>query len=371
MAVKRAVTSTSIANSFKMSVGQSSAAIPNTPTIGTATKTGTSSATVTYTSASLGATATSFTATSNPGSITGSSATSPITVSGLSSSTNYTFTVTATNSNGTSTASAASNQITTDVEIGSPASGMTIWLDADDASTITSGSGNGISQWRDKSGNNYSWSMSTSSKQPQRGTRFQNGRNVLDFNGGFGDKQALTMDQGVATHKFTTDGDASFFIAFLSDQSPAPGVFMTNNPFGSPGNGFFWSFSTNGRLDWYLYPGVGGGIASVGAGFTQPTGTNNTFYVGSVLTDPGNGTAANRSFVRYNKGTVYNQNTSTQSPSTGNPSGNLTIGGSVGAVSNGDYFDGIIGEIIIYNTKLSNVDRDKTIDYLMAKWGVS
>jgi len=37
MAVKRAVTSTSIANSFKMSVGQSSAAIPDAPTIGTAT----------------------------------------------------------------------------------------------------------------------------------------------------------------------------------------------------------------------------------------------------------------------------------------------------------------------------------------------
>jgi hypothetical protein len=40
VAVKRAVTSTSIANSFKMSVGQSSAAIPDTPTIGTATATG-------------------------------------------------------------------------------------------------------------------------------------------------------------------------------------------------------------------------------------------------------------------------------------------------------------------------------------------
>ena len=350
-------------------MGASSAAIPDTPTIGTATKTGTSSATVTYTAATLGANATSFTATSTPGSVTASGS-SPITVSGLTSSTSYTFKVKANNANGSSSESVSSNSITTDVAIGSPASGMTIWLDADDASTITSGSGNGVSQWNDKSGNGYSWSMSTALKQPQRGTRFQNGRNVLDFNGGFGDKQALTMNQGTSTHKFTTDGDASFFVAFLSDQNPNPGVFMTNNAQGSPGNGFFWSCSTSGRLAWDLYFGTPGS-AAVGAGFTQPTSSVNTFLIGSVLTDPTNATAANRSFIRYNKGTVYNQNTNTAGPNTGsNPSANLTVGGAAGATSNGDYFDGIIGEIIIYNTKLSNTDRDQTIDYLMAKWGV-
>lgn len=93
-----------------MSVGQSSAAIPNAPTIGTATA-GSGSATVEYTAAILGATATSFTATSNPGSITGTGS-SPITVSGLTDDTSYTFTVTATNANGTSGPSAVSNSVT-------------------------------------------------------------------------------------------------------------------------------------------------------------------------------------------------------------------------------------------------------------------
>ena len=247
--------------------------------------------------------------------------------------------------------------------------GMSIWLDADDATTLTAGTGNGISGWADKSTNAYSFTQATALKQPQTGTRTQNGRNVIDFDGGSGDKQALLMDAANSAHKFTTDGDASFFIAFLSDAVPSPGVFMTNNAFGSPGVGFFWSFAASGRLAWDLYRGAGG-TQSVGAGFSNPTGTVSTFYIGSVLTDPSNGTAANRSFVRYNKGTIYNENISTGAPSASDPSSTLTVGGSANAPSNGDYFNGVIGEIIMYNTKLSDTDRDTVIDYLMEKWGV-
>lgn len=85
---------------------------PDAPTIGTATA-GMESATVTFTApADTGNSAiTSYTVTSNPGNITGSGASSPITISGLTAGTSYTFTVTATNVNGTSAASSASNSI--------------------------------------------------------------------------------------------------------------------------------------------------------------------------------------------------------------------------------------------------------------------
>jgi hypothetical protein len=91
---------------------------PGAPTIGTATATGSTTATVAYTAPASngGATITTYTATSSPGSITGTlsqAGSGTITVSGLTASTSYTFTVTATNSVGTSAASAASNSITT------------------------------------------------------------------------------------------------------------------------------------------------------------------------------------------------------------------------------------------------------------------
>ena len=77
MSVKRFSSDNSLKNTYKLGRGQTSVAIPTSPTISTATNVGTSqsynngSATVAYTASSLGATATSFTATSAPGSFTG------------------------------------------------------------------------------------------------------------------------------------------------------------------------------------------------------------------------------------------------------------------------------------------------------------
>lgn len=85
--------------------------IPTVPTVGTATAGG-ESATVEYTASTKGGPATTFTALSNPGSITGTGSSSPITVSGLTAGTAYTFTVRGNNATGSSEYSAASNSVT-------------------------------------------------------------------------------------------------------------------------------------------------------------------------------------------------------------------------------------------------------------------
>lgn len=89
---------------------------PSAPTIGTATKTGTSTASLTFFAPNTdgGQAITSYTATSLPGSITATGTSSPLNFTGLTSGTQYTFTVTATNPVGTSSPSQASNAITTD-----------------------------------------------------------------------------------------------------------------------------------------------------------------------------------------------------------------------------------------------------------------
>jgi hypothetical protein len=89
---------------------------PGAPTIGTVTTSG-FTASVPFTAPTdLGAGSVTYTATSSPGGFTGTSATSPITVSGLTNNTSFTFTVTATSPGGTGPASAASNSVLVSVE---------------------------------------------------------------------------------------------------------------------------------------------------------------------------------------------------------------------------------------------------------------
>lgn len=90
---------------------------PSPPIIGTATGTGNTTATLTFTAPANngGVSITSYTATSSPGGITSTlnqSGSGTFNFTGLTPGTSYTFTVTATNANGTSSESSASNSIT-------------------------------------------------------------------------------------------------------------------------------------------------------------------------------------------------------------------------------------------------------------------
>lgn len=85
--------------------------LPYTPTIGTATDGGTGT-TVSVAFTTNNTAGLTYTALSTPGSLSATSTTSPITVTGLTSGTAYTFAVKATNSAGDSPYSAASNSVT-------------------------------------------------------------------------------------------------------------------------------------------------------------------------------------------------------------------------------------------------------------------
>jgi hypothetical protein len=108
-----ATNSAGSANATSNATATIAGTVPGAPTIGVATA-GNTQAAVAFTAPAVtgGPSITSYTATSSPGGITGSAASSPITVTGLTNGTAYTFTVTATNSIGTGSASAASNSVT-------------------------------------------------------------------------------------------------------------------------------------------------------------------------------------------------------------------------------------------------------------------
>ncbi|MEQ1629094.1 MAG: fibronectin type III domain-containing protein [Gallionella sp.] len=105
-----------IANSVNLAAyfAESYFAVPNAPTIGTATK-GNAQATVTFSAPASALPITGYTVTANPAAGTdinaGTTGLSHV-ITGLTNGTSYTFTVTATSNAGTGTASAASNAVT-------------------------------------------------------------------------------------------------------------------------------------------------------------------------------------------------------------------------------------------------------------------
>jgi hypothetical protein len=107
--------------------------IPTVPTIGTATAGG-ESASVAFTASTKGGPVSTYTALSNPGSVTGSGTSSPVTVSGLTAGTAYTFTVRGNNATGSSEYSSASNSVT-----------PTVATSYESISTVTVGSGGSAS----------------------------------------------------------------------------------------------------------------------------------------------------------------------------------------------------------------------------------
>ena len=112
----RAVNSATPGNSAgSPSVSVTAAAAPGAPTAVSATATGETTATVSFTApASTGGSAISnYTVISSPGGVTASGSSSPITVTGLNSGTTYTFTVVANNGAVNSVASAPTSPITT------------------------------------------------------------------------------------------------------------------------------------------------------------------------------------------------------------------------------------------------------------------
>jgi hypothetical protein len=115
-AVSTNTNGSSAASSASSSI--TAATVPDAPTIGTATQTGGTTATLTFTAPANngGSTITSYTATSSPGSVTSTlnqAGSGTFNITGLTAATAYTFTVTATNDVGTSSASSSSNSITT------------------------------------------------------------------------------------------------------------------------------------------------------------------------------------------------------------------------------------------------------------------
>lgn len=242
----------------------------------------------------------------------------------------------------------------------SPVAGYMTWLDAADTATITQ-SGGLVSQWTDKSANAYTFTQATSSYKPSTGVNTQNGKNVLTY----GTNDNLTSTAATSVWKFLNASTSTIFMAFKQTNA-ALDAFLWSTYLGSTSNTGAAAYHTStGTLVHLITRGVGGApavsnnsVATLGTAFTYIT----------IIGDPANATAANRSDERIKQGSAIKNNTQTAALNNVNPASPFQVGGYDTGSAEG--ISGTVGEVIIYDSILSAGNILLNQQYLANKWGV-
>jgi len=227
--------------------------------------------------------------------------------------------------------------------------GLQLWLDASDASSLydaTSGGSlvaadGGVARWEDKSGNGRHATQATSGSRPLRKTNVQNGLGGLRFDGS---DDFLTTATGYHT------SDVTIFVVAKRSSGETRAIFQSGN---STGLGYTVADANTSSFDNCYARGVANGqVGSVSAGtswrvisVTYTAGTRKVYIQGSL--------SDTESFT-------------ITAPNVAN--GIATWIGSADFA--GSNLSGDIGEMIAYDTVLSDTARAAVEGYLISKWGI-
>lgn len=227
-----------------------------------------------------------------------------------------------------------------------------LWLDADDASTITSSSGN-VSQWNDKSGNGYHVTQATGTAQPKTGTVTRNGRNVLDFDG-TDDRLFRETDTGLGKN---VTGTTVYWVASFD----AANGQVISYSIGTLENTtrVLTGFDSSTRL---FFAGRTLDSNSLSSTFSTTLALG-TWYATATVIDYAN-TDVNMYVDRILNGTNLSFQTATTTSNTNSLRLNIATSLSADSLVNGQ-----IAEILVYHSAHNATDRGKVFDYLDDKWG--
>ena len=229
-----------------------------------------------------------------------------------------------------------------------PVGGYTLWLDGQNINGFRNRGlveDDPIANWRDQSGNAYDFTQATASQQPLFKTQIQNGRSAVFFDG------TLYQLNSLATTEDIIDNDA--FTMFLVVQysrlvaSSQPNVESVICDAAS-----YWSVHSYATgIQCSNYDGSHDAV--------QQAGVIDTSYLLTYRHDSG-------SIELALDGGAF---ASTASGNTALLTNTLRMGR--GPLATTARFKGYILEIVVYDTVLSDGDRESVLGYLSLKYGIS
>jgi hypothetical protein len=227
--------------------------------------------------------------------------------------------------------------------------GLLIWLDASDDTTFSYSSGTEVSQWRDKSGNNFHANQATTANQPSRSS-FINSRKGVNFTSTNGD--FMRVSSGIVTPNYIT----LFAVVRPATQDNSYAIIMEQDH----GNGYNgWVIQRNGAGSfWQSW------VASAASTWLNPNQIAYTDNTSQIVTLRKNASTINL----YSNGTssspVSISDTVITQTSYGLNLGYWQYGG-------GRYYNGVMCEILVFNRGLSDTELKQVNTYLGQKWGIS
>lgn len=217
---------------------------------------------------------------------------------------------------------------------------LVLWLDATDTCSIITETpiSNVVQEWQDKSGNEYHASQSTSSKRPLSETRTSNnGNNVVDFAG----NDALTTTSFDSSHRSQAH---TVFVVAKRDSVTS----NRRNLFDGLSSTTRHRAISDSNQKYAMHAG-----STVVSDFDARTleelhslifdGASSTYYV--QQDDIATGDAGSQSLDGMAIGSDHN--------------------------TSGDFLDGWIGEVIVYDNVVNDSDRDTIETYLINKWNLT
>jgi hypothetical protein len=231
-------------------------------------------------------------------------------------------------------------------------SGLSLWLDASDTTSITE-SGGAVSQINDLSGNARHFTQATGADQPTTGSVTIGGLNALSFDGSSDQLKSSSTSLVNAS-----DGTFTLFVVALPDVVNVTQTIMNADPEASARPPQFLLIASTASATGIRISNFAGSLSVV-----QPSKSSVSSGVASVFSSR---LSTSDYFIAVNgtRGTALSAAGGATAASKVVSIGRDPVG------SPGRPFDGAIGEVIVYAASLSDADMGEVETYLTSKWGL-
>jgi hypothetical protein len=231
----------------------------------------------------------------------------------------------------------------------------TMWVDADDAATVTVGTSNLISQWDNKANPSKNFTQSVSAEQPRYDSSVINGRNAVYFQNTA--NQIMRGSTNWVQSQYTFALVARNFTAIATNGAQY-GIFSLSSASTNRLYLMYGAAVTAGDRTEHLV-NSGGGNVRTGTNSNYAAGTDTIFMI----------KLSSATLMLYIGGSLFT-NSGTLDGASFSPNNELVLGARFGT-SLTSYLDGYIAEYLVYNTALTSAQMNTLGGYLSTKWGAS